>query len=1127
MSSFQFFLHKNLKGAVRGWMGRLACLIAFGIAALAPAQTTIHVPADQPTIQAGINAANNGDTVLVAPGTYNENINFNGKAITVTSSGGPSVTTINGGNKPGVATVVFANGETSTSVISNFTITGGGDTIYSGTSDGGVYVGEASPTIQNNTVTANYCHNIDVQFGAAKILNNEVSGVLQSTNGVGVDESYCTFGSAIHLGGDSYTGRIPGNIVMGNTIENNLTGSAINLWAADNVVIMNNTIRKNLSPNSGSAFIEANSLGTAIVQNLIYDNTSSCGGAIAFMESGTENGNPDTFIANNTMADNVMSSQLFTASNCTDIAQIYPGGAYAYGESGPGALILNNVISGSTSYPAVNCDWFDPPSEADQPTFQNNILYNAGGPFFGSYCVDVSHEYNNIPSNPQFVNSSAGNYQLKSTSPAIDTGQNSALQTFQNMTGLNWTKDFAGNPRVQNGTGKGCVIDMGAYEYAGTDNDCGTSETLTSSLNPATAGQSVTFTAQLSAATGTPTGSVQFLDGTAPLSTQTVSGTGSATFSTSSLSIGNHAITANYQPTGSFSASTASLTQVINGIATTITFTSSLNPSNVGQTVFFNAIVNSSDGSTPTGTLQFLDGSTNVGIITIIDGGATLVDPVLTAGKHKMSAIFTPSGNYLASTASLIQIVNGLAATTTLTAAPNPAYALQSVMLTAKVTTTASGTPTGTVTFYDGGASLGTSSVGAGGVASLPVKFAVASTPHQLTAVYSGDATFNSSTSTPYSETILFNPTSTAITSIVPNPVFAYQSTTLTAKVSSTTGPINSATGTVTFRTGGITLGTATLTNGSATAQINTNLAGSYPVVASYNGDAAFSSSSSSVSTLTVKPEPSTVSLTSSKNPSVYGDSVTFTATVTAPGTGTSLTGVIKFFDGTTELGPRVNTSDGEATYTTSTLAIGTHPITAVYSGNAGVTGATSPVVDQVVKAYTGDFTLKITPGDASLYTGESGKFTVTATPQGGFNLPLALSCTGLPANATCAFAPATIKSGSYTSTLTVQTAAPSAKASAARSKAGWTGGATALACLCGLLMVPRRIRRRLQARSILIGAVLLGIFAAISGCGADGSLTGGTPPGTYEMNVIAQTTTVAPQLSHTATIKVVVKSLF
>ena len=60
---------------------------------------TIHVPADQPTIQAAIDAAADGDTVLVAPGTYYEDINFHGKIITVTSEQGAAATVIDAGGQ--------------------------------------------------------------------------------------------------------------------------------------------------------------------------------------------------------------------------------------------------------------------------------------------------------------------------------------------------------------------------------------------------------------------------------------------------------------------------------------------------------------------------------------------------------------------------------------------------------------------------------------------------------------------------------------------------------------------------------------------------------------------------------------------------------------------------------------------------------------------------------------------------------------------------------------------------------------------------------------------------------------------------------------------------------------------
>ena len=98
-------------------------LFLVGLASASAAQATIRVPADVPTIQAGIDAANPGDTVLVAPGTYNENLNYLGKAITVTSEGGALVTTVDGLGLGAV--VLFHSQEGPGSILDGFTITGG------------------------------------------------------------------------------------------------------------------------------------------------------------------------------------------------------------------------------------------------------------------------------------------------------------------------------------------------------------------------------------------------------------------------------------------------------------------------------------------------------------------------------------------------------------------------------------------------------------------------------------------------------------------------------------------------------------------------------------------------------------------------------------------------------------------------------------------------------------------------------------------------------------------------------------------------------------------------------------------------------------------------------------------
>jgi len=147
------------------------------------AGTVINVPADQPTIQAGINAAASGDTVLVAPGTYKENINFLGKAITVKGSGGSKVTIIDGGQMAPV--VMFSSGETLNSVLSGFTIQNGaaGNSLEAG--GGGIAMEAASPTIKGNIIQSNKGSNggggIGVGFASPLIQGNIIRNNTQSS----------------------------------------------------------------------------------------------------------------------------------------------------------------------------------------------------------------------------------------------------------------------------------------------------------------------------------------------------------------------------------------------------------------------------------------------------------------------------------------------------------------------------------------------------------------------------------------------------------------------------------------------------------------------------------------------------------------------------------------------------------------------------------------------------------------------------------------------------------------------------------------------------------------------------------------------------------------------------------
>ncbi|QIY66078.2 Ig-like domain repeat protein [Streptomyces sp. RPA4-2] len=510
-----------------------------------------------------------------------------------------------------------------------------------------------------------------------------------------------------------------------------------------------------------------------------------------------------------------------------------------------------------------------------------------------------------------------------------------------------------------------------------TVNPANTATVLTSAPDPSVFGQPKVLTATVTATapgTGIPTGTVSFFDGATLIGTTTLTG-GVATLTTSTLSVGSHALTATYGGSANYNTSTSLIdTQTVNKAGTSTTLTSAPDPSVFGQPKVLTATVTATapGTGTPTGTVSFFDGATLIGTSTLTGGVATLTTSTLSVGSHPLTATYGGSASYNTST-SLIdtQTVNKAGTSTTLTSTPDPSVFGQPKVLTATVTATAPGTgiPTGTVSFFDGATLIGTSTL-TGGVATLTTStLSVGS--HALTATYNGSASYNTSTSLIDTQTVNKANTSTTLTS-TPDPSVFGQPKVLTATVTATAPGTGTPTGTVSFFDGATLIGTSTLTGGVATLTTSTLTVGSHPLTATYNGSANYNTSTSLIDTQTVNKANTSTALTASPNPSGSGQAVTLTATVAAvaPGGGTP-TGTVSFFDGATLLGTGA-LSGGVATFTTSSLSVGSHSLTAVYGGSGSYNGSTSPAVTQTVSASLPPNLVAAIPSSGSTVGGTS-----------------------------------------------------------------------------------------------------------------------------------------------------------
>ncbi len=514
-------------------------------------------------------------------------------------------------------------------------------------------------------------------------------------------------------------------------------------------------------------------------------------------------------------------------------------------------------------------------------------------------------------------------------------------------------------------------------------NQDGATVALTASPSPSTYATNVTFKATVSSVGlgGAPTGTVTFRDGTTTLGTGTLDGSGVATFSTATLVGGSRTIAADYAGDAKHAAATGTTSHIVSVASSTTTNVSLTNPSAFGQSVTFTATV-AGAGVTPTGTVTFTDGPTVLATQTLGGAGqASFTIASLDVGTHAIVATYNGNSNYAASATSVAgavsQVVNKANTTTALASSSNPSVVGKDVTFTATVAAVApgAGVPAGTVSFRSGGDELGIGTINGAGVATFTTGSLAVGTA-SITAVYSGNSSFAGNISSALAQVVNQDGVSASVTA-APNPSKFGDNVTFTATIASS-GSGGTPTGTVTFKDGGTTLGASALdASGVATFSTASLSGGPHTIDVAYAGDMNHGAGAASVS-LTVDPAITTTTLAASPNPSVFGQSVTFTATVASAAPGTP-TGIVTFTDGTIALGTGTLNAQGSATLSIATLAVASHPITVVYAGDTSFATSTSAALAQVVNRS--DTSTSVSSSSDPSLSGRSVTLTATVVP--------------------------------------------------------------------------------------------------------------------------------------------------
>jgi sugar lactone lactonase YvrE len=583
--------------------------------------------------------------------------------------------------------------------------------------------------------------------------------------------------------------------------------------------------------------------------------------------------------------------------------------------------------------------------------------------------------------------------------------------------------------------------------------------------------------------------------------------------------------------------------------ASSLTVTPSATGLVYGQPVTIKATISPAAVLTvaPTGSITFYDGTTAlipVVTVTAASGSDTIAVP--TTGSHTYGAQYGGDASFSATSlkAATNPVVVGKASATLNGPSKQPVSFPVGTVGTTQVTLvgqfagTGISQPGGTVSYTVNGTNETATITNGTATLTFPSTWPVGS--YSVMVSYAGDGNYTGAPSitVPFSVTAAAATSTTTVLKASATTVAFGSSVALTATVAASTGSTVPS-GSVTFTSGTTALGTAALNaTGVATYAATTLPVGTDSITASYQGSASFATSVSSVVKVTVTSLATTTTLATSNANASAGTAVTFTATV-APKTPVP-TGTVTFNDGTKALGTGTVSSSGVATYATSTLAAGTHSVTAVYAGDADHAGSTSSVLTETISTATAppaSFTLTAKSTSLSIQQGSSGTVSLTLTAVNGFSEAVTLSCSGLPANSTCTVpSPSTPTAAGTATSVTINTDTTATTAQLkpdAESLAPKSGSMTALAGagLAGLALlfgIParKRLGRFSSFYSILMAVLLSGALASVSiGCGggSNSSNTPTTPVGTSTVTVSATAGSGATAITQTVSVKVTV----